>query len=383
MSLPSGEILTIGTELLLGEIVDSNSAFIARSLRQVGFNVFSTTTVGDNVDRIAGAVENSLARADFLITTGGLGPTIDDMTRQAVAQAAGAELEFSQELWRQVQERFARFGREPSDNNRRQAYLPHGAQAMENPIGTAPAFKLSLPQGRLYALPGVPSEMEQLLLSSVLPDLKQTFNQPRVIESRILRTAGVGESTLDEIIHDLEEWENPTLGLAAHPGRVDLRLTASAKNETAAAELLSKLEGELISRVGKYVYGRDEDSLEAVVLELLQQRQWQVVTVESGTGGCLAGAMSQVGAPFVEGVQQPVGSNLEPEKRLAQLMQTHRAKAGLALDIQRAGASMGMRGWLRTPDFSDDFDQEYGGPPSHAAAWGLSHLLERLRRRLI
>jgi molybdenum cofactor synthesis domain-containing protein len=146
--MPSAEIITIGTELLLGEIVDTNSHYLARSLRDLGIDLYLTTTVGDNPGRIAQAIQHSLERAEIVITTGGLGPTVDDPTRQAVAQAAGVELEFRQELWEQVQARFRRFSRTPTENNRRQAYVPIGALAVENPVGTAPAFIVELAGAR-------------------------------------------------------------------------------------------------------------------------------------------------------------------------------------------------------------------------------------------
>src|SRR5512135_2170348 len=138
--MPAAEIIAIGTELLLGEIQDTNTRYLARLLRDYGVDLYRTTIVGDNVDRIAHAIRESLSRCQIIITTGGLGPTVDDPTRQAVAMAAGTELEFQPQLWDQIQDRFERFGRNPTENNRRQAYIPRGAIAMENPVGTAPAF---------------------------------------------------------------------------------------------------------------------------------------------------------------------------------------------------------------------------------------------------
>src|SRR4030043_1486414 len=165
--MPSAEIITIGTELLLGEIVDTNSAFLARSLRDAGIDLFRETTVGDNIRRIAQAIQQSLARSDIVITTGGLGPTVDDPTREAVAQAVGVETEFHAELWEQIRERFKRFGRIPTQNNRRQAYVPKGAKAIENPVGTAPIFILEHGSQVIVSLPGVPSEMEYLMVHEV------------------------------------------------------------------------------------------------------------------------------------------------------------------------------------------------------------------------
>lgn len=383
MSPPSGEILTIGTELLLGDIVDTNSAHIAQALRQAGVNLYATATVGDNIDRISRAIRQGLERADFLITTGGLGPTVDDMTRQAVAAAAGVELEFQQELWGQIQTRFARFGRQPDENNRRQAHLPVGASAIENPIGTAPAFSLEFDSGILYALPGVPAEMKHLLHERVLPDLQQRFKLTHVIRSRLLRTAGVGESSLDSQIQDLEQADNPTLGIAAHPGRVDLRLTARAGSGAQADELLDKLEAELRARLGEFIYGVDDDSLERITLNLIKSREWQLVCLEGGSSGLLAASLGDQGPPFLEGRVLPATIAENLNLKLRQLMEDRQATCGLALTIQRSSESIEIKGWLITPEFEDHFERSYGGPPESAAAWGVSLLLEKLRRRLL
>ncbi len=157
--MPKAEIITIGTEILLGEIVDTNSRFIARALRDEGVDLYWTSTVGDNPERIAEAVRSGMERSEIIISTGGLGPTVDDPTRDAVALALGVETEFREELWQQVIDRFARFGREPTQNNRRQAYVPQGAIAIENPVGTAPAFIVETKKNAIIALPGVPREM--------------------------------------------------------------------------------------------------------------------------------------------------------------------------------------------------------------------------------
>src|SRR4030066_1722983 len=160
--MPSAEIITIGTELLLGEIVDTNSHFIARCLRDAGIDLYRKTTVGDNVKRIAFAIQQALERCDIVITSGGLGPTVDDPTRDAVALAVGMTSEYHPELWEQIKARFLRYGRVPTENNRRQAYIPKGAIAIENPVGTAPIFIVELGNQVIISLPGVPREMETL-----------------------------------------------------------------------------------------------------------------------------------------------------------------------------------------------------------------------------
>ena len=160
--MPSAEIITIGTELLLGEIVDTNSQYLARQLRDAGNDIYWTTTVGDILGRIAEAVRQGMQRSDIVVCTGGLGPTIDDMTREAIAKAAGVDLEYREDLWKQIQERFASFGRKASENNQRQAYVPAGARVLDNPVGSAPAFLVEADGKVVLSLPGVPGEMMRI-----------------------------------------------------------------------------------------------------------------------------------------------------------------------------------------------------------------------------
>jgi competence/damage-inducible protein CinA-like protein len=215
--MPTAQILAIGTELLLGVITDTNTAYIARSLNQYGVDIFKTGTIGDNEARIAEEIRAILQESDILITTGGLGPTVDDPTRQAVARAFGVELDFHPELWEKIEARFRAYGRPPSENNKRQAYLPRGAQAIENPVGTAPAFAYWKEGKVVVSLPGVPSEMKTLLEDAVIPMLRVRFKLAGITLSRTLRSAGMGESNVDELVSELEKLSNPTVGLAAHP----------------------------------------------------------------------------------------------------------------------------------------------------------------------
>jgi nicotinamide-nucleotide amidase len=182
--MPTAEIITIGTELLLGETVDTNTRFIARALRGLGVDLYRTQTVGDNAGRIAAAVAEAQQRADIVITTGGLGPTVDDPTRQAIAEAMGTTLEFQPELWKQIVGRIARYGRTPTENQKRQAYIPDGAIVIENPVGTAPAFIVETRRGAVITLPGVPREMETLLSDVVVPYLQKRFNLQEIIKIR-------------------------------------------------------------------------------------------------------------------------------------------------------------------------------------------------------
>ena len=236
------EIVTIGTELLLGKIVDTNAAYIARQLATIGLDLYYKTTVGDNEGRITLVLQQSLARSDVVITSGGLGPTVDDVTRQAVARAAGQELVLDEKLLAQIEARFARHGFTMSENNRRQAYIPQGAIPIENPVGTAPAFIVETEQGLIVSLPGVPRELKHLMETRVIPFLREKLQTGQlIIKSKTLRTCGIGESTVDSRIGDLMRSSNPTVGLAAHPGQTDVRITAKAENEAQADRLIAEM----------------------------------------------------------------------------------------------------------------------------------------------
>ncbi len=251
--MPSAEIITIGTELLLGEIVNTNTQVIALALRKIGVDVFRTATIGDNPDRIAQILLESVARADIVIMTGGLGPTVDDPTRQAIAQAYNLDLVFYPELWDEIVRRFEKYGIQPPENNREQAFLPTGADSLPNPRGTAPGINLEVDGKNIYALPGVPVEMEGMINEQVIPRITAKFGLTGVILIRNLRVEGIGESRIDALISDLEELANPTVGLAAGKGFVLVRLTAKAENEEVAEALLQDLETEIQKRFSDWL----------------------------------------------------------------------------------------------------------------------------------
>lgn len=267
--MPAAEIIAIGTELLLGQTQDTNTAYIARLLNDAGFDIFRASMVGDNENRIATSIRESLERAEVVITTGGLGPTVDDPTRGAVALAFGVNLEYHPELWEEIQERFRAYSRSPSENNKRQAHLPAGAVAIHNPVGTAPAFYLEKGGRLVVSLPGVPSEMKTLLHDDVIPLIREKYHLKSVIVTRVIHTVGIGESSVDELIGDMEKLANPTVGLAAHPGQVDIRVTAKAADRQAALDQISPIESRVYSLLEEHIYGSDEMTLENVVKELI------------------------------------------------------------------------------------------------------------------
>src|SRR5919199_4053803 len=282
------EIISIGTELLLGEIIDTNAAWLAQQLAAIGVDVFFRTTVGDNAGRIADVIRLALGRADVVITSGGLGPTVDDVTREGIALATGRELVLDERLLVQIRNMFAKWGSPMSENNVRQAYIPRAATPIENPVGTAPAFIVEQDGHYVVTLPGVPREMKYLTETRVLPWLRELNPGEEIILSKTLRTCAIGESLIDSKIADLETSTNPTVGLAAHPGQTDIRITVKAKTRAEAERLIREMEARVRERVGDAIYGEGAETLEEVVARLLAARDWQVVLAEPSTHGRIA-----------------------------------------------------------------------------------------------
>ena len=382
--MPSAEILTIGTELLLGEIVDTNTQYLARQLRESGIDLYYTSAVGDNQIRIAEAVRHALTRSQVLICTGGLGPTVDDVTREGIARALDVELEFKEELWLQIQERFARFNRTPTENNKRQAYLPSGAQVLENAVGTAPAFLIERGESVVISLPGVPGEMTYILEHGVLPYLEKRFGRGSVIRTRVLHIAGVGESQIDEKIADLERLPNPTVGLAAHPGIVDVRLTAKAESAERAREMLAELEMQARQRLGDWVYGVDEETLGRVVLNAVAAKKKTLAVIEKGLDGTVIKALTGQGNAFVGGEILNAGVTTKPLKELAQ-QYSKEVSAELVLAVElRTGAKkheleIAILGLSR----EHQYPLSYGGHILAAPEWAANLALSILRRELL
>lgn len=373
--MPSAEIITIGTELLLGETVDTNTRTIALALRSLGIDLYRTVTIGDNVARIAAAIRESLARAEIVITTGGLGPTVDDPTRQAVAEAFGVELEFREDLWRQVQARVARYGRVPTENQRRQAYVPQGAMAIENPVGTAPAFLMERGDRSVIVLPGVPREMETLLHDHVLPYLQRRYDLREVIRVRVLHTAGVGESAIDEQVGDLEHLGNPTVGLAAHSGIVDVRITAKAAGVEQADRMIADLEREIRARLGHVIFGADEQTLQGAAFEAAQSRGWTLAALECRLDGALVRRLAGLPVP----VERADCSPDELPGRLGALRDRLGVTAaiGAAVFPHEGGTRVELA--LLTPGGLQTRHLSYGGHPDNAPRWAVNHLLDWLR----
>ena len=284
------EIVMIGTELLLGEIVDTNANRLALALRDIGLDLYYKTTVGDNLARMTEVLDRALDRSDVIITSGGIGPTVDDVTRQAVADATGRKLVYSTELEAEIAARFSRFGRPMADNNKRQAYIPEGATPLTNPVGTAPCYLSEDVNGRgcIISLPGVPRELDHMMENTVIPLLIERMGGIKITRVRVLRTCAVGESNIDRGIGDLMTEGNPTVGLAAHIGQTDVRITAKADTEEEADTLVAGMEEKLRERLGVAVYGVGKVTVAEVVGDLMQERSLKIGVVDTLTGGQLA-----------------------------------------------------------------------------------------------
>ena len=380
--MPNAEIISIGTEILLGEIVDTNAQYIARALKEAGIDLFRKTTIGDNAARIALALSEALDRSDIIITSGGLGPTVDDLTREGVAMAVGRQIEYVPELWEQIQERFRRFGRQPTDNNKRQAYIPAGAIPIENPVGTAPAFIVLGPDNKtIISLPGVPREMEYLMRNAVLPFLANHYSLHDVIKSLTLHTSGAGESQIDELIADLEKGSNPTVGLSAHAGQVDIRITAKADSLNQANAMIREIETSVRQRLGNWIYGVDEQTLQEVALDHLAALGWSLGLVEAGLNGKLTERLAAAEGPFVGGkvlteLPQPAQlQDLTNEFKVAQDVDVC-----IGVGLYPAGEKQDIHLILITPDNEKTLIRSYGGPPQLAQSWAVNITLDLIRK---
>jgi nicotinamide-nucleotide amidase len=388
--MPAAEIITIGSELLLGETLDTNSQYLARFLRGLGIVVSRSQTIGDDTEQIASALSEALQRTDIVITTGGLGPTVDDPTRQAVAHALGVENEFRPALWEQVTARVARYGRTPSENQRRQAYLPHGAIAIENPVGTAPAFIIEQDDKAIICLPGVPGEMETLLTIAVAPYLQQHYKLHEVIRLRTLHTAGMGESSVDELVGDLEKSENPAVGLAAHSGVIDIRIAVKAATTKEADAILANTEREIRSRLGISIFGADDDTLPETTGAILAKHGWTMAGFENNFSGHWLKYLSRIGMESYRGGEElklprkgDISSKSDLEKGARDVRLSQSATFALALSLERAEEQALIAIVLDAPKGQVTHALTYGGHPQYAVRWACNMALDWLRRMIL
>lgn len=288
------EIIAVGTELLLGQICNGNARFLSEKLPELGIDVYWHSTVGDNAMRLAGVLKVALDRADLLILCGGLGPTMDDLTRETVADVLGLPLELNSEWEYHLQQFFAAIGRRMAESNRKQALVPRGAQIILNENGTAPGIWLEHGRQLLVLLPGPPRELEPMFVREVMPRL-QRLAGGEVILSRVLKAAGLGESALEEKIADVvASQSNPTIATLAQYSEIHLRLTAKAGSRIEAEKLLDVMEEKLRGRLGESVFGRDGERLVEQTAKLLTERKLTLAVAESCTGGLLAHQLTSV-----------------------------------------------------------------------------------------
>jgi nicotinamide-nucleotide amidase len=283
------EVIAIGSELLLGQIVDTNTSYIAKRLAENGIELVQATTVGDDLHRMIEVIKEAIGRYPIVITTGGIGPTEDDLTREAIAEVFQRPLVFQLYLMEQIEAIFKRRGFRMSENNRKQAYIPEGAIPIENPKGTAPGFIVESNNGAIISIPGVPLEMEYLMENTVIPYLRKKFHiEHQIIRYKVLRACGLGESAIGLQIKDLmKESKNPSVGTLASIGDIKIRITAKADTPEEASTLIQKMEQEIRNRLGILIYGVDNDTLHGNVAKELERLSLTLSVVETYTGGII------------------------------------------------------------------------------------------------
>jgi len=289
------EIVTIGSELLHGQIIDTNVSYIARTLNSIGINIAFHTSVGDIYTQIKDVLFQAWKRNDLIITTGGIGPTEDDLTREVIADLVSVPLIFKKELMDHIESIFKRVGYSMPENNRKQAFIPDGATPIPNEMGTAPGFIIEKESKVIVSLPGVPKELKYLLNKKVVPYFKKRFQlDQELISSKTLKVTGIGESKVDTQIKDLiKENSNPSIGILASPGDISITITAWAKSEREAKALIRPIEQEIRSRLGINIYGINEDTLNGVVTNLLNKRGETLSVLETFSGGELTGMLQR------------------------------------------------------------------------------------------
>lgn len=288
------EVVAVGTELLLGQIVNSNAAFLGRQFAENGFDSHFQVVVGDNFDRMVETFRTAIDRADAVVITGGIGPTQDDVTREAIAVATGRKMIRDEEYAVAMRTRWESLGRVMPENNLRQADRPEGAEQLPNPAGTAPGLALEHQGTWIFAVPGVPAEMELLITEHVIPRLRRAAGDAVVLVSRVIRTWGRSESQVAEMLDDLFQASvNPSVAFLASAGEIKVRVTAKAETEAEAELLIAPVEAAIRDRLGSTVFGTDRDTIYRVVQAMLMQKGWTIATAESATAGLVSAALTR------------------------------------------------------------------------------------------
>lgn len=297
------EIITVGTEILLGDIVNTNSQFLAKELASLGLDVYYQSTVGDNESRLMDTLNESLDRSDIIITTGGLGPTNDDITKEVAAKCFNQELVFYNDIWKDIKQYFEKIGVEPTENNKKQAYFPKDCIILNNSNGTAPGAILKKENKMIIVLPGPPKEMIPMFNNELKKHLENLTDYKLI--SRTLRFFGIGESELEDKLSDIiNNQTNPTIAPYAKEGEVTLRITAKSYTKDDADNLIDEVENKIKTLVGKYLYGYGETTLEETVAKLLVEKNLTIAVSESCTGGMVSSTLIDypgISQVFMEG----------------------------------------------------------------------------------
>lgn len=289
------EVIAVGTELLLGQITNTNASTIGSALAEQGYDAHFQQVVGDNEARVAESIRVAVKRSDAVIITGGIGPTQDDLTREAVCLATGLEMEFSDEYADHLREWWERRGREMPESNLQQAEHPAGAELLMNPKGTAPGLMIDHEDTLIFCVPGVPAEMEHLLHEEVIPRLSAASGEKAVLASRLLRTWGRSESDIADSLDDLyRSSTNPSLAFLASGGEIKIRITAKADDRASALKLIEPMETEVRSRMGSVLFGTDDETIERVIFKLLTELDYTIAAAESMTGGLVTAALTSL-----------------------------------------------------------------------------------------
>ncbi|MDX9975191.1 MAG: CinA family nicotinamide mononucleotide deamidase-related protein [FCB group bacterium] len=381
------ELLMIGTELLIGQIVDTNAAYMAQNLAENGVNLYYKTTVGDNRERILQAFEIALGRTDVVITSGGLGPTEDDLTRDCVAEFFGRPLEYREDLFQELQARFARFKRPMTENNKKQALAPRGAIAIPNPNGTAPGLVVDDPKGTIICLPGVPFELKPMMMDFVIPYLRERFGIAGTLRARVLKVCGVGESRIDDLIGDLiVNQRNPTVGVLASPEWVRIRIMARADTPEAAERLIEPVDAEVRRRLPGLVMGVDEATLEGEVDALLGARGWKLAVAETTTGGMVAQRLTAARAEsFAGGIVEPrMAAAKDPDAAAVELAGRVREQFGAECGLAIVGdaATNSCTACFVAPDGREQWQYAFADVTPLSQTRSSVIALENVRRRL-
>ena len=338
------EIVSVGTEMLLGQITDTNATYLAQSLADLGIELYYVSQVGDNLGRVVEVFRRGWERSDLIITTGGVGPTEDDLTREAVSALVGETPQVDEATVEMIQVFFRSRGGTMPERNRKQAWLIPSATALPNPIGTAPGWLVRKDGKIIISMPGVPREMKRMWVEEAIPRLRP-YMPETVLLSRNIRTIGIGESSAEEVLGNLVHGTNPTVATYAKDDGVHVRVTAKARTAEEAQQILAPVVAEADRILGEYIYGYDDDSLPGAVLKLAQDHQQTVAVGEQGTGGVVLGALAAhvaADSPLRGGADLEGATAFSGSKSAGDAGSEQAARALATAACQMFGASVGL-----------------------------------------